>query len=182
MYVSLSDERPYWCVVRTKPRWEERVAACLEAEEISSYAPKVVRTCPPNPRRAGARRKERYEKPKMLFPGYVFVQLAPRDCVERMRWFPGVRHTLSQSTLVAAVADEDVQEIRGRENEKGVIEIPVPPLRAGEHICVVEGPFEGLEGLFERYLTSAERVQILLKLLGALRHVELPRRSVMASA
>jgi transcription antitermination factor NusG len=169
MYVSLSDERPCWCVVRTKPRWEERVAARLEAEEISSYAPKVVR-------------KERYEKPRMLFPGYVFVQLAPRDCVERMRWFPGVRHTLSQSTLVAALDDEDVQEIRGRENDDGVIEIPVPPLRAGERVCVVEGPFEGLEGLFERYLTGAERVQILLRLLGALRHVELPRRSVMASA
>ncbi|UCF80968.1 MAG: hypothetical protein JSV08_00665 [Acidobacteriota bacterium] len=169
MYVSLSDEQPRWCVVRTKPRWEERVAARLEAEEISSYAPKFVR-------------KERYEKPRMLFPGYVFVQLAPRDCVERMRWFPGVRHTLSQSTLVAALDDEDVQEIRGRENGEGVIEIPVPPLRAGERVCVVEGPFEGLEGLFERYMTGAERVQILLRLLGALRHVELPRRSVMAAA
>jgi transcription antitermination factor NusG len=118
----------------------------------------------------------------MLFPGYVFVQLAPRDCVERMRWFPGVRHTLSQSTLVAALADEDVQEIRGRESDEGVIEIPVPPLRAGERVCVAEGPFEGLEGLFERYMTGAERVQILLRLLGALRHVELPRRSVMAAA
>ena len=89
---------------------------------------------------------------------------------------------MTMPELLKTAADEDVQEIRGRENDKGVIEIPVPPLRVGEQVCVVEGPFEGMEGLFERYLTGAERVQILLKLLGALRHVELPRRSVMASA
>ena len=51
------------------------------------------------------------------------------------------------------------------------------PYRAGEPVLVREGPFAGLEAIFEREMAGSERVTILLELLG--RHTRLVISSEM---
>ena len=48
----------------------------------------------------------------------------------------------------------------------GVAQIQPRPYKAGESVMVREGPFSGLEAIFERGLKGSDRVAILLELLG----------------
>ena len=43
-----------------------------------------------------------------------------------------------------------------------VVEIREDPFDSGQAVRVVDGPFRGFEAIFERYLSGAERVAILL--------------------
>jgi len=48
-----------------------------------------------------------------------------------------------------------------------VIKIEEPVMGSGDKVRVVEGPFRGFEAIFERYLSGAERVAILLSTIEA---------------
>jgi transcription antitermination factor NusG len=178
MLYPADDATPRWCVIRTKPRWEARVAERLQSENVSAYAP-VMRRVEAAVSSAGA--KLRYEKPQCLFPGYMFVNLAPRDCLQIMQWQPGVRAVMRVLGSVAALSQEQMDEIRHRENAEGFIPVTAPPLVKGQKVCIVEGVFEGLEGLFERYVHGQDRVRILLQLLSGGMPLELDRRLVAPS-
>ena len=51
-------------------------------------------------------------------------------------------------------------------------------LRAGDRVTVVSGPFRWSEALFDRYLTSSDRVRILLDLVHRQVAVEVDRESL----
>jgi pimeloyl-ACP methyl ester carboxylesterase len=48
-----------------------------------------------------------------------------------------------------------------------LVEIVEKPFDTGEKVVVVEGPFRGFEAIFQRYLSSTERVAILLNAVEA---------------
>ncbi|HXN85332.1 MAG TPA: hypothetical protein VN867_04630, partial [Candidatus Binataceae bacterium] len=54
-----------------------------------------------------------------------------------------------------------VTEIRSR-GINDLVEIHEDPFDNGQHVRVVDGPFRGFEAIFDRYLSGAERVAILL--------------------
>ena len=47
-------------------------------------------------------------------------------------------------------------------------------LNSGEKVVVTGGPFDGLEGIFQRYIPGRQRCRILLQIVGRLTSVELP--------
>ena len=51
-------------------------------------------------------------------------------------------------------------------------------LREGDKVVVTGGPFEGMEGVFQRYMPTKERCRILLDVVGKITKVELPDREV----
>ncbi len=59
-----------------------------------------------------------------------------------------------------------IDEIR-RRGTNGVVKIEERAYGSGERLRVVEGPFRGFEAIFERYLSGAERVAILLSAIEA---------------
>jgi len=59
-----------------------------------------------------------------------------------------------------------VEEIRSR-GVNGVVRIEPPTFGNGERVRVVDGRFQGFEAIFERYLSGAERVAILLSAVEA---------------
>jgi len=83
-----------------------------------------------------------------------------------VKYMLGVRGLVSAGIEPLAVPAAMVEGIRSRARD-GVIEIPQRPIAKGDRVMVVEGPFRGLEAIFERYLSGAERVAILLSAVGA---------------
>jgi transcription antitermination factor NusG len=59
------------------------------------------------------------------------------------------------------VPEAIITEIRARGIDD-VVEIHEVPFDSGQPVRVVDGPFRGFEAIFERYLSGAERVAILL--------------------
>ncbi len=116
-----------------------------------------------------------------LFPCYVFARFDLQRSYFDVKYMPGVRGIVSAGNDPLAVPTGIVTEIR-RRGVDDIVEIPEKRLDSGEKVVVVEGPFRGFEAIFERYLSGAERVAILLSAIeaGGLR-VLLPASAVAKS-
>jgi transcriptional antiterminator RfaH len=66
----------------------------------------------------------------------------------------------------AVVPQWIVDELRVR-CTNGLVALPPCRLVAGKRVIVIDGPFRGFEGIFERHLSGPERVGILLSVIGA---------------
>jgi transcriptional antiterminator RfaH len=108
----------------------------LARQNYETYCPMVLK------RRSHARRVDEVRKP--LFPGYLFIHLAPL----RERWRPilstiGVRKLVHFGETLGTVADGFVQSLRQREKD-GVILPDAPCYRVGQQVRLSEGPFDGV--------------------------------------
>ncbi len=81
------------------------------------------------------------------------------------RYAPGVKDFVKFGSRIAEVGEDVIQAIRDR-CPGGVAEIRPRPYRSGEAVMIKEGPFAGLEAVFERDMAGSERVAVLLELLG----------------
>jgi len=164
-----------WYVVHTQPMAEQRAAANLRRQGYEVYLPLYRR------RVSHARRIAMVERP--LFPRYLFVRFDPT----RDRWRPilatfGVSFLLRLGETPIPVPGGIVDALRANEAARAFDETPAPArkLGIGAKIRVLAGPFADLVGKFHA-LADAERVVVLLDLLGREVQVRLPDRAVVAA-
>ncbi|HAJ05547.1 MAG TPA: hypothetical protein DCL76_03210 [Chloroflexi bacterium] len=160
----------HWYALQTKPHKERQVASLLVSRKLEIFLPLLV-VNPVNPRSAR-------EKP--YFPSYLFVHV-DLDVVglSTLRWTPGLLRMVEfggelgtvPSSLISAIQDRlvTIREAGGLSLEK---------LSSGDRIRVVSGSFEGYEGMFDVRLTGAERVRVLLELIGNNQPKSSARRTV----
>jgi transcriptional antiterminator RfaH len=96
----------------------------------------------------------------------VFARFDLQRSYFEVKYMAGVRGIVSAGSDPLAVPTAIVSEIRHRGIDD-VVEIPEKPLGNGDRVLVVDGPFRGFEAIFERYLSGAERVAILLSAIEA---------------
>lgn len=148
-----------WYVVQTHAHSEGKAAEHLRRQGFDAYLPRYRK------KRRHARRVETVSAP--LFPRYLFVAVD----VATQRW-RSIRSTVGVTQLICngdrptAVSGAVVEQLRSREDERGLIKLDQrPQFAAGEKIRVVAGVFESCFGLFEG-MNDGERVSVLLDLLG----------------
>ena len=162
-----------WFAVHTHAKAEEKALYHLTNQGFEVYLPRYAK------RRSHARRVDTVHVP--FFPRYLFVRLD----MERARW-RAINSSLGVVSMVGAggrpspIDDQIIQMLKSREDEAGLI-VPVqtPDFAQGAAIRILEGPLVDLVGLFE--LGEADRVTILLSLLGRPVRVTLPRENVEAA-
>lgn len=148
---------PAWYVVQTKPRAEEKAVSFLGQRAITTFLPRLLVQ-----RHQGSRRRQTLEP---LFPGYLFARFQPEpECIDRIRWTPGVRRLLGDEQAPIPVPEEVVTFLRDREGARGFIQ-PGPRFSPGTRVRVTGGPLGHLEGIIERAASRADRVCVLLELL-----------------
>jgi transcriptional antiterminator RfaH len=101
-----------------------------------------------------------------LFPCYLFARFDLQRSYFDIKYLPGVQGIVSSGSDPLAVPPYVIDEIRRRAVE-GVIKLEEKPFDSGERVRVVEGPFRGFEAIFDRYLSGADRVAILLSAVEA---------------
>ena len=101
-----------------------------------------------------------------LFPCYLFARFDLHERYFDVRYLPGIQGIVSAGNDPLAVPVAVIDAIRNR-GVNGVVKIEEKSLDIGERVRVVEGPFRGFEAIFERYLSGAERVAILLSTIEA---------------
>jgi transcriptional antiterminator RfaH len=147
-----------WYLIRTKPHKERWVCDQLSAALPEAFLPML---------RSVARRRGHASPTLMpLFPCYVFVRMDLKLSYFGVRYAVGVRGIVSAGQEPLAVPGEIVEEIRKR-GVDGVIEIKPKPFDPGQKVRVVEGPFRDFDAIFDRYISGAERVAILLETVEA---------------
>ncbi|MDR7522361.1 MAG: transcription termination/antitermination NusG family protein [Armatimonadota bacterium] len=155
-----------WYAVQTKPRCEERVRRWLcQRSGLPVFLPKIA-----YPRRRGPRRVTVVEP---LFPSYLFVHM-PLDPGPwyAVKWAPGVRRIVTAGDTPVPVPADAMRILLERCGDGDVV--PWQPVyRAGASVRVLGGPFAGLVGILERPCSRADRVRVLLNLLGTVTPVEI---------
>lgn len=163
-----------WYVVQTHPNGERKAAWHLEQQGFVVYMPQYLK------RWRHARKTEM--RPAPLFPRYLFIAMD----IAQARW-RAVRSTIGVSDLIcngdrpASVPDKIVEEVRAREDEKGLLPLRhASPFKQGEAVAVIEGSLAGATGFFDCFKDS-DRVFLLLELLGRPMRVQLPASAVAAA-
>jgi len=152
----------HWYALYTKPKKEHQVNTLLQGQGIE--------TCLPTVRRK-VRRRDRPGR-VIYFPCYLFAridfEIMPRSSID---WMPGVRRIVRSGEQPAIVADEIVELIRCRLEEAE--EVGYGNLKRGDRVRITSGPLRDLEAVFDQPLSPADRVRILLNVLGRMTPVEI---------
>lgn len=148
-----------WCAVNTKPKNEDYAARQLEIKGLEVFLPKIEVI-----RKRGSKKLELLEP---LFPGYLFVRLAPVPAsLAKVNWTPGVRRLLCAGDTPVPVPDEAITLISQRIGPRGhLTPKPEGDFESGTRVAVRYGPFTGLVGVVERPMSARGRVRVLLQLL-----------------
>lgn len=150
-----------WFLIHTQPTRERSAVEKLKSFHVVTYLPltTIVRS---------VRGKS---KPRHIpfFPSYLFASFPyefHRDVHESLSRLPLLGRVVYFGALPAMVDAELVNEIFRRQNSQGLIEMEDScsemDFQPGDRVEVVSGPLKGLQGIFNKKLSSFERVQILL--------------------
>lgn len=96
-----------------------------------------------------------------LFPSYLFGRFDLALKYFEVRYLPGVSGIVSAGKDPLMIPEAIVTELKSRA-VNDVIEVPDKPFDNGERLLILDGPFRGFETIFDRYVSGADRVAILL--------------------
>ena len=157
---ALTTDTVTWLLVATKPRSESLARLNLERQGYRVCLPQLS---------LRKRRHGRWQQiMEPMFPGYVFVGIvlgeqelatirSTQGCREPVRF--GGRFTPIPDAVVRDFLDADETPVEHK-----------PTFRSGQQVRIEGGAFAGLEAVFEKS-RGADRVQVLLSVLGSLRSV-----------
>lgn len=165
------DESRSWCAVHTRYQHENLVESLLVRKGFETFLPTYKKM-----HRWKDRKKE---ITRALFPGYVFVANAQSERL-RVVTTPGVCTIVSVAGVPAEIPDSDIETIRRAVLNPFLVE-PHPYLKNGDFVRIVEGPFEGMEGVLVRKKGLA-RLIISVELLGQAAAIEMDESLVQCIA
>lgn len=161
-----------WYVIYTQAQKEAVAALHLEKQGFETYLPRYRKRC----RHA----RKVYTTMAPLFPRYLFVRMDPKA----QRWRSingtiGVAYLLSDGPEPLPVPDRLVDSIQAREHD-GAVQVTPPQFVKGQRVCVTEGPFSDLQGMFE-CVDDDHRIVLMLEFMGRVVRTRLPGHTVSAA-
>jgi transcriptional antiterminator RfaH len=151
-----------WYALQHKPAQGDRALQHLQNQDIACFYPKIT----VEKIKAGKRTK----KLEPLFPGYLFVNLEQTDPVwAKLRSTRGVLRIVGFANKPAPICDEVIQHIRDSLDsvaEQGGIKL-------GQAVQLNEGPFEGINAIFQAYDGEARAV-VLINFMQKQQRVKVP--------
>lgn len=147
----------HWYVVHTKPKQESRALTNLERQGFQCFLPTIPK------KRVKSKAFEIVSEP--LFSRYLFIELD--TTLSGKSWAP-IRSTLGVSKLVTfgtepARVNPGLIELL-RDQETALAQTPIAQYKAGDIVRIKEGPFRGLEAVYQ--MDDGEmRAMVLIELL-----------------
>lgn len=153
----------HWYLIHTKPKQEKCALLNLEQQGYECYLPRF------SAEKLRHGRLTTGEEP--LFPRYLFIRLGLQEYSKS--WGP-IRYTRGVSRLVcfgaepAKVDDRLVDHLRQR--EVAAHNTPASLFAAGQQVRLTEGPFAGMEAVFQM-AEGERRAMVLIELLSTSVHL-----------
>ena len=147
-----------WFVVLTKPRMEAVAQLNLERQGYRCYAPRILQE------RVVRKQLVRREVP--LFPRYLFIQPGEALSLYSVRSTLGVAQLVSfgPQKIPGRIPAITIEALK-REEALRCQKAPLEAFKAGEKVLILEGPFQGLVGVFD-LVNADDRVTVLVDFLG----------------
>lgn len=161
----------FWYVVYTHPREEQVAAENLDRQGYVTYWPRY--------RRRVSHARKVQEITSSLFPRYLFVSFDPTATGWRsIRSTRGVVDLVRNGFEPTRVSSQLIEQMRTREDGEGCVVLGRQiELTKGQRITLKGDAFKGHDLIFET-MKDADRVVVLLTMLGREFKVEVPLSSV----
>lgn len=152
-----------WYVLHTKSRFENVVHDALSRKSTEVFLPKI---------QVKSKRRDRNIMIRVpLFPGYIFVQtdLKPEHHIDILKTAGAVR-LIGNKEGPIPVSSDTIESL------KIMVQADHPvktgsQFKKGDPVIVVNGPFTGVLGIFERY-RGLSRVVVNIEALGQFASVD----------
>lgn len=139
-----------WYALQHKPAQGDRALQHLQNQDIACFYPKISVE-----KIKGGKRSKKLEP---LFPGYLFVNLEQTDPMwSKLRSTRGVLRIVGFANKPAPISDAVIRHIKESLNsvaEQGGI-------KAGQAVQLNEGPFEGINAIFQSYDGEARAIVLI---------------------
>ena len=157
----------HWYAVQTKPRQETLAADNLTRQGFITYLPLITQR--------KRRRNQWTHITEALFPRYLFIHADPdQQSLAPVRSTLGVAQLVRFGHLLRPVPDAIIAFLKQAENaQTGTRQDDDWPHQPGDRVEILNGPFAGLNGIFQT-ATGEERALVLLDLLGRQNPITVP--------
>jgi transcriptional antiterminator RfaH len=161
-----------WYAIHTKPRQELKAEEHLQHQAFETYLPRI--------KELRRYRNKWRNVVAPMFPRYLFISLElGRDNIYAIRSTRGVSGLVRFGKYPKPVPHGVINFLKYTADQETGIHIPDRPLlEKGDGVTVLDGPFGGLQGIFQA-VKGEERVIILLDILGKSNTVTLKRDLVL---
>ena len=156
----------HWYLVHSKPKQERLALENLERQGYQCYLPVL----PTEKMRRGALTIA----DEALFPRYLFIRLGSDFSAKGwgpVRYTTGVSRLVSFGAVPARIDDCLIAQLRAGEALQRAR--PVRLFEAGDRVRITDGPFSGIEGVFQ-LAEGEKRVMVLIELMSKPLSVGLP--------
>ncbi len=139
-----------WYALQHKPAQGDRALQHLQNQDIACFYPKISVE-----KIKGGKRSKKLEP---LFPGYLFVNLEQTDPMwSKLRSTRGVLRIVGFANKPAPISDAVIRHIK--ESLDSVAE--QGGIKAGQAVQLNEGPFEGINAIFQSYDGEARAIVLI---------------------
>jgi transcription antitermination factor NusG len=109
----------------------------------------------------------RAKKERPYFPQYMFVNTDLKETQEQvLQRMPYVISLVKFGGIPATISQRAIKMLRSKIDQFNENHEPEKEFEKGDIVEIVEGPFSGYEGIFDKSFSGEQRVQILLTLLS----------------
>jgi transcription termination/antitermination protein NusG len=180
------ERKKHWYVVKVTSGREDTIKEALERrvrkEGLEEYFGQIVipveKITEVKVNKAGKRVTR--TKERKLYPGYLMVQVEYNDRVLYLfRETSGVgdfvgAHPGNLERAPTPMSEREVARMLGPQgDQKDVPTVPRPNMEVGDHVRVVDGTFNGMEGTVKQILEAASQVRVELTIFGRPVNVDL---------
>lgn len=165
-----------WYVVRTFSGHETKVKNLLESEmrDNERVKAKISDIVVPTERVFEVKDGKKIARTKNFFPGYVLVQ-AELDILvkEFILNTPSVMGFLGNKNNPVPLQPDEVKRIIGRIKQSADSERIDTIFRAGDHVKIIEGPFNNFSATIEEVNEEKMKIRVLVSIFGRKTPVEI---------
>ena len=145
-----------WYLLSTKPRSEKTAYDNLNNQDHETFLPTLAHT----------------NKPKALFPGYIFVKPKPGASYVSIKSTRGVKQFIRFGDIFPDISVSLIEFLRTRIEHFETLAMNQEKYQKGQIVYVENGPFKNFEAVFDAY-DKDMNVFILLKFLERTQKIKL---------
>lgn len=176
----MSDISKKWYVVRAAGGKEKKAKEYIENEikrlNLEEYVSQVLI---PTEKIYQVKNGKKVSMERIFYPGYILIEAALTGEIQHLiRNLPHISGFLTESSgkdkEPVPLRQSEVNRILGRVDELAVKEEEnITPFIVGEPVKVIDGPFNGFDGVVDEIMEDRKKLKVMVKIFGRKTHLEL---------